>query len=111
MRVKIDKPNKVVIAEKYFKGKKIRAIARCKEEDMFDEDFGEELAEKKLEIKIISYKIKLHQDRIKEFNHVIKWIDTQIKGDEKLIDILHNKLLISEIEHSILITDKYREEK
>ena len=47
MGLKIDKKNKVVVAETRYRGKKVKAVVRCYDNDEFDEAFGEKLAIKK----------------------------------------------------------------
>lgn len=78
MRIKVDKKNKTIIAETFLKGKKIKAIAHCHDNDVFDENFGKELAIKKLNIKKEYHKMNWHDKEVRRLEKLIKWAENQI---------------------------------
>jgi len=75
MKIKFDKKNKVTIADGYYKGKKIRAVAVCHPEDTFDEEFGSDLVKRKYKIKQDFIKMNLHESYIKKLLTFVKWIN------------------------------------
>ena len=91
MKVKIDEKNKVCIAYGSFRGKKIKAVAVCKEPE-FDKIFGEKLARRKYKVKETYAKLKWHQSIINEMNQEIERLNAELKWHNKCADYLDSKL-------------------
>lgn len=91
MRIYVDKQNKCIVATGHYRGKKIKAVARCKEDD-FDEAFGTELVKKKYKIKKEMIKKDFHNSCIKKLHQRVLWCFNQIKYEEEVTASLVEKL-------------------
>lgn len=92
MRIKFDDVNKVVIAEGYCKGRKVKAVAICNSADTYDKTFGEELAVAKYNYKETATKIRCHESDIRYMKQEIASLMARIADKEKIIDNLTIKL-------------------
>lgn len=77
MKIKIDKENKAIIAEGWCRGKRIKAVAVCREPH-FDEEFGVKLAKMKYKIKEKQAKLKWHESVLVECRRLQKTINSMI---------------------------------
>lgn len=92
MRIKFDDVNKVVIAEGYVKGRRVKAIAVCAPDDAYDKKFGEQLALAKYSYKETLTKIKCHESNIKSMKQEIASLMACIADEERIISSLDEKL-------------------
>lgn len=92
MRIKFDDVNKVVIAEGYCKGRKVKAVAICDSADTYDKTFGEELAVAKYNYKETAAKIRCHESNIKSMKQEIASLMARINDEQKIINNLAVKL-------------------
>lgn len=107
MKIKVDKENKVVIAYGGYRGKRIRAVAVCKE-PVFDETFGTELAKKKYKIKERYAKLRWHESWVSYLNNLKHKIDAMIVDHNNCANFLDTKMQ-SEIQECEDFVNKYFE--
>lgn len=107
MKIKIDNKNKTIIAEKIFKGKKIKGVARCQNEDKFDIEFGTELAKKKVEIKENYIKMLSHDKYVRRLQKLVQWANNEIVEHTKIADDLSVKLQDKINDCNNFIKEKY----
>ena len=100
MKIKVDSKNKVVIAKGFAEGidvstaigsmripsKSIQAVAVCKSDDEFDEEYGEQLARNKFKLKEATAIQGMHLTAYKELVHIIN----------NLTKVANNELKIAE---------------
>lgn len=91
MKIVVDKENKVVIARGTCKGKIIKAVAVCKEQN-FDENFGKELAKKKYKIKEKYTKMRWHESEIAKLKKQIKSMTEVLSEHNRCADAIDKKL-------------------
>ena len=105
MKIKVDKENKVVVAYGNYRGKKIKAVAVCKE-PVFDEEFGMELARRKYKIRERYAKMRWHESWVSSLNYLKSKIDAMIEDHNKCADFLDSKMQ-SEINECEEFVNKY----
>lgn len=91
MKIKVDRENKAIIAYGGYRGKRIRAVAVCKE-PVFDEAFGTELAKRKYKIKERYAKLRWHENCVSYFTMLKRKIDSMILDHNKCADFLDAKV-------------------
>lgn len=85
MKITVDSKNKVVIASEYHHSKKVTAISRCLE-DVFDENFGVDMAKRNLDLKMVRVKARDHESYRSQLKAIIKWCEKEIENETKIID-------------------------
>lgn len=111
MGLKVDKKNKVVVAETRYRGKKVKAVVRCYDNDEFDEAFGEKLAIKKMKIKKEISKMNYHISERKKKDKEIIRLAKECNEHTSIIDNLSRKIDKLKMEYENMISEKYKENK
>ena len=91
MRIKVLPVHNRVIATGSYKGKRLKAVAVCNE-DNFDEALGIEIAKKKYGIAKCNAKLDLHKKNISALNDMIKWCQNMIDAENKSMAIVETNL-------------------
>ena len=110
MKIRVDNKNKVVIAEGHYRGKKIKTIAKCNE-DVFDEEFGKQLAEKKYDIKEYVARKNYHRKYMNMLHRTVLRCYVLIEEEQNIIDSLNAKISIKEKEINEFVSDYFKENK
>lgn len=85
MKVKVDKKNGVVIAYGSYKSCLIKAIAVCKE-DVFDEEFGIQLAKKKYAVQRSKVKRGVHKAALAYAKERYRKLGNFIRMETELVE-------------------------
>ena len=109
MKIKVDRENKAVVAYGFYLGKRIKAVAVCKE-SYFDESFGVELATKKYKIKKRYIKMMMYESKIKELNKQKEHADLLLKEYNRIVEGIDSKIMKDSYECECFV-NKYFEKK
>ena len=90
MKLSVDEKNRRVIATGSWKGKRVKAIAVCSPEDIFDAEKGKQIAILKYKTKELQAKKAIHFSNIKALEQHIEWAN-HVLQDER--NIYNNMLL------------------
>lgn len=87
----------LVMAETKYAGKSVRAFAKCNPEDSFDKTFGQKLALKRLDYKIIKKREKAAAKRLKLAQETIRFAeDISTRAEKSLTNAMKYKGTIVE---------------
>lgn len=102
MKLSVDEKNRRVIAIGSWKGKKVKAIAVCHPEDIFDETKGKKIAKVKYQLKELEAKKSIHESNVKALEQHLKWIERVLKDEVSICENMERKYLA--------LKDKVKEE-
>lgn len=88
MKLKVYENHKRVIAMGHEFGKRIKVMAVCHDEDIFDVEFGKKLAQFKYKVAKKDAKIADHERYIKALNAAIAECEHEIAAQKAAIDLV-----------------------
>ena len=106
MKIKVLPEHKRVIATGSYRGKRIKTVAVCNE-DNFDERFGIELAKKKYSIAKSKAKIDMHKKNIGMLNKMIDWCQKYIDAENRSIELVTDGLARKIVDFTDFVEDKF----
>lgn len=92
MKITVDEKNKCVIATGSYKGKRVKAVARCQPEDEFDVETGKEIAKSKYKIRYEKARAEYHGWRIRQLKSLINWCYLVIADEDRIVNGLKEKI-------------------
>lgn len=110
MKIHIDRKNNRVIANGYFRGKKIRTIAHCNR-DTWNEAFGVSIATKKFDIKQEEVKKRQHERHIRKLHEMALWCYGQINAEQAIVSNLGVKIDKMNSEYQDFVKSHFEGEK
>lgn len=108
MRIKVLSAHNRVIATGSYKGKRIKAVAVCNE-DNFDEALGIEIAKKKYGIAKCNAKLDLHKKNISALEDMIEWCQNMIDAENKSMAIVDANLDKKLTDYHAFLADKFED--
>lgn len=107
MKIKVDKVNKVVIADGGWHGKKITATAVCQPGDNFDVEFGTELATRKWKIKKRLVRMRDYQSKASALRRLAEWASHMADDYESFADAVWGKVIDEKESLNQFVDDYY----
>lgn len=92
MKIRIDEKNRCVIATGTFHGKRLKAVALCSKDDVFDEEIGKKIVSSRYKILEEEYKRKSHTSYIKALHKIVSWAFSVIENETKIVNSLTEKI-------------------
>lgn len=92
MKITVDEKNKCVIATGSYKGKRVKAVARCHPEDEFDVEKGKEIAKARYKIRYEMTRMEAHQQVIRRLTNIINWCYLVIADESRIVDNFYEKI-------------------
>lgn len=92
MKITVDEKNKCVIATGSYKGKRVKAVARCHPEDEFDVEIGKEIAKAKYKIRYEKARMEWHRGISRKLWHIVSWACIVIADEDRIVKGLKEKI-------------------
>ena len=91
MKIHVDRKNNRVIAYGSYRGKRIKAIAHCRE-DFFNEELGIKIAKMKYDILQTKAQKQFHDNYVRELHKNILWSFHEIDAENDVLENLSHKV-------------------